>query len=61
MRYYIRIGIMLLQTSLDNTSNVSPILCHISRNLQDALLAKLLSQFIEEQKSQFFQKLENLI
>ena len=42
---------------------VSPILCQIIRHLQDAsaLLTKLLGQFIEANKSQFFQRLENLI
>ena len=40
---------------------VSPILCQISEHLQDALLTKLLGQFIEVHKSQCLQILENLI
>ena len=41
--------------------HVSPILCQISQHLQDALLTKVLGQFTEVHKSQFFQRLENLI
>ena len=37
------------------------ILCQISEHLQYALLAKLLDQFIEVHKSQFSQRLGNLI
>ena len=57
MRYYIGIGMMLMQNLLGTPSNVSPILCH----LQDALLTKSEDQFIEVHKSQFLQRLENLI
>ena len=41
--------------------HVSQILRQISEHLQYALLTKLLGQFIEIDKSQFFQRLENLI
>ena len=41
--------------------DVSLILCQISQHLQDARLTKLLGQFIEINKNQFFQRLENLI
>ena len=41
--------------------HVFPILCQISEHFQYALLTKLIGQFIEVQKSQFFQKLEILI
>ena len=40
--------------------HVFPILCQISEHFQYTLLTKLLGQFIEVQKSQFFQRLEIL-
>ena len=40
---------------------VSPIFCQISEHLQYSLLTKLLGQFTEVHKSQFFQRLETLI
>ena len=64
MRYYIRIGMLSLQYKpLWAIHHVSAILCQISEHLQDALLTKLLDQFFEVHKSQFFssQRLENLI
>ena len=61
MRYYIGIGMMLMQNPLGTPSNVSPILCQTSKHLQDALLTKSEDQFIEVHKSQFLQILENLI
>ena len=48
---------MLLQT----LHHVSQILCQISEYLQYALSTKLLAHFIEVHKSQFSQRLENLI
>ena len=53
-------GMLLLQTPL-STPSCFQILCQISEHLQYALLTKLLGQFIEIDKSQFFQRLENLI
>ena len=44
MRYYIRTGMLLLQTTL----------YQVSEHLQDALLTQLLGQFAEVHKSQFF-------
>ena len=43
--------------------HVSPILCQISEQLSDVLLTKLLDQFFEKHKNQFFssQRLANLI
>ena len=64
MRYYIKIGKLPLQHNpLSAINHVSPILCQISEHAQDALLTKLLDQFFEVHKSQFFlnQRLENLI
>ena len=53
MRYYIRIGMLSLQhETLWALHHVSPILCQINKHLQDALLTKLLGQFIEVHKSQ---------
>ena len=40
---------------------VSPVWCQISENLKYTLLTKLLGQFIEVHKNQFFQRLEKLI
>ena len=42
MRYYIRIGMLLLQT-LWTLHHVSPILCQVSQHFQDAQLTKLVS------------------
>ena len=42
MRYYIRIGMLLLQT-LWTLHHVSPILCQVSQHLQDAQLTRLVS------------------
>ena len=53
-------GMLLLQTPL-STPSCFQILYQISEHLQYALLTKLLGQFIEIDKSQFFQRLENLI
>ena len=38
-----------------------PIVCQISKHLQDALFTKLLDQFFEVRRSICFQRLENLI
>ena len=62
MRYYIRMGMLSLQHEiLWALHHISPILCQINKHLQDALLTKLLDQFIEVHKSQFFQRLKNVI
>ena len=50
---------MLLQTLLGTSSNVSPTLCQISQHLQDALLTKLLGQFIEAHRKSKFSKTRN--
>ena len=42
------------------TKNVSLTFCGRTEHLQDAVLTKLLGQFIELDNAQFFQRLENL-
>ena len=58
MTYYIRIGILSLQYK---PFGHSIMFLWINEHLQDALLTKLLGQFIEVHKTQFFQRLEYLV
>ena len=51
MRYYIRTRMLLLQTTLHQ----------ISEHLQNAVLTKLLGQFTEVHKSQFFLWKKNVV